>query len=249
MTDALPLSKVPAPGKRISVVLAIAVHLVLLAILIYGVRWQTKVNDVVEVDLVRAAPTPAVVPPEPVREVRPEPKPEPKPKVEAKPVPPPKPEIAIKVKEKPKPPPKEEPKAKFEPFKQQLADEERQRALQKQIADDERKLKQQRDAQTAGARSKAEGAYADRIRSRIRNNIVLPPDLRGNPAALFEVVQLPSGEIISARLLKGSGHAGYDSAVERAILKSSPLPRPDDPSLFQRTLHLTFCPLEDGKCG
>jgi colicin import membrane protein len=252
MTDALPLSRVPAPGKRISIVLAISVHLVLLAILIYGVRWQTKVNDVVEVDLVRATPSPpAAVPAVPVREViKPEPKPEPKPRVEARPLPPPpKPDIAIKTKEKPKPPAKEEPKAKFDPFKQQLAEEEAQRTLQKQLADDERKAKAQRDAQVASARSKAEATYAERIRARIRSNIVLPPDLHGNPAALFEVVQLPSGEVISARLLKGSGHAGYDAAVERAILKSSPLPRPDDLSLFARSLRLTFCPLEDGKCG
>lgn len=249
MNDALPPEKVPAPGKRISIVLAIAVHLVLLALLIYGVRWQTKVNDVVEVDLVRPTPSPAVAPPQPAPEVKPEPQPAPKPKVEPKPVPPPKPDIALKTKEKPKPPPKEEPKPKFDPFKQQMAEEEKQRALQKQFTEDEHKLKQQRDAQAVAARSKALATYSDRIRAKIRGNIVLPPDLRGNPSAIFEVVQLPSGEVISARLLKPSGHAGYDGAVERAILKSSPLPRPDDPSLFERSLRLTFCPLEDGKCG
>jgi hypothetical protein len=36
--------------------LAIAVHLVLAAFLFYGVRWQTKATDVVEVELVRAMP-------------------------------------------------------------------------------------------------------------------------------------------------------------------------------------------------
>ena len=75
---------------------------------------------------------------------------------------------------------------------------------------------------------------------------MLPPDLKGNPTALFEVNQLPSGEVISAKLLKGSGNAGYDAAVERAILKSSPLPKPRDASDFQRTLKLTFCPNEGG---
>jgi colicin import membrane protein len=43
-------------GKRISIALAVAVHLVLAAFLFYGVRWQTKATDVVEVELVRATP-------------------------------------------------------------------------------------------------------------------------------------------------------------------------------------------------
>lgn len=263
MTEALH-GRVRAPGKRIAVLLAVLVHLLLAVILIYGIHWQTRENNVVEVELVRSTPSPAPVheeepePPQPEPKPQPKPDPKPEPKPEPKPLPPPpKPDIAIKDKkdkEKPKPrPKKEEPKPVFDPFKQQLAQEEKQRALANQIADEERKLKQQRDAQAAtqaaSARSKALATYTDRIRAKIRGNIVLPPDLRGNPSTVFDVVQLPSGEVISARLVKGSGHAGYDAAVERAILKSSPLPKPDDPSLFERNLRLTFCPAEDGKCG
>ena len=36
----------------------------------------------------------------------------------------------------------------------------------------------------------------------------------------------------------------YDTAVERAILKSSPLPKPDKGELFERELILTFRPHE-----
>ena len=61
---------------------------------------------------------------------------------------------------------------------------------------------------------------------------------------MFDVVQLPSGDILSVKLRTGSGHAAYDSAVERAILKSSPLPKPGDPQLFQRDLVLKFRPQE-----
>ena len=78
----------------------------------------------------------------------------------------------------------------------------------------------------------------------MRGNIVLPPDLQGNPEAHFLVVQLPTGEVLSSRLVKSSGHRGYDEAVERAILKSSPLPRPERPELFSRELKLTFRPRE-----
>ena len=74
--------------------------------------------------------------------------------------------------------------------------------------------------------------------------MVLPPDLAGNPEAIFEVVQLPTGEIIEATLRKSSGSRAYDDAVQRAIIKSSPLPRPDRPDHFHRTLTLKFRPLD-----
>lgn len=264
MTEAPP-QRVKPPGKRLSIVLAVLVHVLLIALLVYGIRWQTRIDDVVEVDLVRqvpAPPPPAVQeepPPTPNVEPKPVPKPEPKPE----PTPPPKkPDIVLKEKEKVKPPPKPEPvkappeaKPRFDPFRDQLAQEEKQRTLANQIAEEERKLKQQKDAaaaaQAAAAHSKALASYSERIRAKIRGNIVLPPDIKGNPSALFKVVQLPSGEVMAVQLTRSSGHAGYDAAVERAILKSSPLPKPDDPTLFARELSLTFCPdpREDGRCG
>lgn len=87
--------------------------------------------------------------------------------------------------------------------------------------------------------------YVGKIRARIRSNIILPPDIKGNPEAVFEVVQFPSGEILSVHLKKSSGHAAYDAAVERAIHKSSPLPKPENGALFSRTLELRFHPLDD----
>jgi len=61
---------------------------------------------------------------------------------------------------------------------------------------------------------------------------------------VFEVVQLPTGEIIDAQLRKSSGVKAYDEALARAILKSSPLPRPERADMFSRTLTLRFRPLD-----
>jgi colicin import membrane protein len=97
-----------------------------------------------------------------------------------------------------------------------------------------------KDSATAISKSKAD--WVDRIRSKIRSNIVLPPDLQGNPEAQFVVVLLPNGEVLTRKLIKSSGHHGYDEAVERAILKSSPLPKPDKAEVFDRELRLTFKP-------
>ena len=94
----------------------------------------------------------------------------------------------------------------------------------------------------AAARSRAEADYIRRIQAKVKGNVVLPPDMNGNPEAIFEVVQLPTGEIIDTVLRKSSGVRAYDEAVQRAIQKSSPLPRPDRPELFQRTLTLKFRP-------
>ena len=68
--------------------------------------------------------------------------------------------------------------------------------------------------------------------------------MAGNPEAIFEVVQLPTGEIIDVQLRKSSGVRAYDDAVQRAILKSSPLPRPERADLFQRSLTLKFRPTD-----
>jgi colicin import membrane protein len=93
------------------------------------------------------------------------------------------------------------------------------------------------------ARQSAE--YQARIRAKIKANIVVPPDISGNPEAVFDVVQLPTGEVLGEpRLVKSSGHRGYDEAVLRAILKSQPLPRPERPELFVRELRLNFTPRE-----
>jgi colicin import membrane protein len=244
-------------GKRVSIALAIAVHLLLAGFLFYGVRWQTKATDVVEVELVRAvaepAPAPPVappvaVPPAPTFEPPPVPKPEPV-------RPPPKPDIAIKEKEKPKPPPKVEPKPvpppkvepkpRVDPFQEQLMRETEQLTQRKQAETAAQELNQMKAAQTASARNKAVADYLGRIRGKIRGNIVLPPDIKGNPEAIFEVTQLPSGEVINVKLKKSSGHPALDAAVERAILKSSPLPKPEQGDVFDRLLVIPYRPRED----
>ena len=111
-------------------------------------------------------------------------------------------------------------------------------------AEAEREARGRAEQAAAGARNKAQLDWIDRIRSRIRGNINLPPDIPGNPEAVFDVVQLPTGEIIDVKLRKSSGVRAYDEAVQRAILKSSPLPKPVPADLFQRSLELRFRPLD-----
>ena len=241
-TMTLGLFQRPERGMGRSFVLSALVHIVLAAVLFLGVRWQVHPPSTVEVELVDAPPPP----PAPVVEA---PKPPP-PKVEPEVKPPPpvvKPDIVIK-KEPPKKAPPPKPKDDLELKKrmqEQLASE--QKALDQQRQ--ERQLRELLAAQkadaaraAAAARASALGEYIGRIQAKVRGNWILPQDLLGNPEAIFLVIQLPTGEVLSTKLLKSSGNPAYDTAVERAILKSSPLPLPSDRALFDRELKLTFRP-------
>lgn len=239
--------------KTISLGLAVLVHALLAAILFYGVHWQTKMTDVVEVELVRATVSPApTFQPSPEPSI--EPKREPKPVVEAPPLPK-KPDIAIKEKVKELPKPKSEPTPAIEPkpdtparkssFLDQLKKEAEHLMQRKKTDAATEDLNKEKAASEASARNKSMADYLSRIRGKIRGNIVLPPEIKGNPEAVFEVTQLPSGEIIAARLKQSSGNPALDSAIERAILKSNPLPKPEKSDLFSRSLDLHYRPLEE----
>ena len=214
---------------------------------------------------VKPEPTPK---PPPKPEPTPEPKPEPKPAPKPEPTPPIKPDIAIKEDKKPKkeepkkPEPKKEETKKAEPKKPEpdrrpSFDEELQRDLkqaqQRKAAQDQRAradaesrmLAQLKEAEAAAAYSRGQADYANKVGGKIRGNIVLPPGIQGNPEAIFIVVQLPSGDVLPPiKIQKSSGNPQLDAAIERAILKSSPLPKPDDPALFQRVLRIPYHPFE-----
>jgi colicin import membrane protein len=261
----------PDPGRLLSFSLAAAVHLLLLAVLLFGVRWQNRPPEAVVVELwretppppVQVAPKPEPIPvPEPVVEP---PKPEPvieKPEIAIKEPPKPKPE-AVKPKPVPKPAPKPEPKLKPEPpkakpqpqvkpeAKARPRDDEAQKRIRDELAREQLALQTDRERQAikdqlardaSTARNKGLDEYIARIRAKVKSNWILPIEMKGNPEATFDVVQLPTGEVLTVKLVRSSGIAAYDTAVERAILRSSPLPKPASDNLFSRELRLTFRP-------
>lgn len=130
--------------------------------------------------------------------------------------------------------------------------EERERKLAKELEKIRVAAQQRQDAEEAEAAKEAAGRqltddYRARISAKIRQRVILPPDLRGNPEANYQVSLLPDGTVTQVRLLQSSGVATYDAAVERAILAAQPLPVPQEPGLFQanfRNLLLSFRPKE-----
>ncbi len=172
---------------------------------------------------------------------KPEPKPEPPKPEPPKPVPKPEPKKV----EPPKPEAKAPPKFDFD---KELARETSQLKSSVKAAASAQQLANAAAAeaeQRASSNKRGLADYAAKIRGKVRGNIVLPPNIQGNPEAIFDVSQLPSGEVLDIKLRRSSGNAGLDAAIERAIRKSSPLPKPDDPSLFQRTLEIKYKPFEE----
>ena len=137
---------------------------------------------------------------------------------------------------------KDEEKKKLE--KEQLAkDAEAKRlAAEKQAIAD--KLAKEASAARAGEMDK----YTRMIRERVRRFIVEPPNLQGNPEVEIELRILPGGDVLepSVRVRRSSGNPAYDQAVERAVMKASPLPVPSDPAIFNqlRELNLKVRPKE-----
>lgn len=236
-----------------SALLALGVHIALIAALVLGVHWQSRAPQVVAVELWQAPPAPAPVPePKPVKAEPPPPPPppaKPEPRIE-------KPDIAVKAAPKPKPKPEPKPKPKPPPKAaekpapkpddtraQQMVAEALRRDLQALAAAKEsQKIRDQLVADAAAARERAVFDWIDKIRTKIRGNIVVAQEPKGNPEATVLVTLLPSGDVLDAKLVIPSGNTVYDDAVMRAILKSSPLPKPDTPEVFSRNLQLKFRP-------
>ncbi|WP_027866187.1 cell envelope integrity protein TolA [Massilia alkalitolerans] len=88
---------------------------------------------------------------------------------------------------------------------------------------------------------KADSGYVAAITAAIKSATAYggSTTMPGNPKAVFKVEQLPTGEIMSVRLVKSSGVPEFDRAVENGIKKASPLPKKKDGTV-ERILDVNF---------
>lgn len=248
-------------GSARAIVLAVLMHLLLGALLFFGIRWQSSAPAVIEAELwsampQTAAPAPRPVPPPPrVEAPKPEPKvveepPKIKPDIAEKApvkVEPPKKKEPVKV-EAPKPQPKPEPtppkveaKPRPEPIKTppKPVVEAPPRppselaALQASAAAESTG----KDQQTSGPRGREN--YISRLQNAIRSQMRYPETGTDNPVVNVRVEQLPNGEVSNVTIVKPSGVRAFDDAVERAIRSASPLPR-DDQGKVERVLNFDY---------
>ena len=150
-------------------------------------------------------------------------------------------------------------KAEAEQKKKAEAEAKRKAELAaKQKAEAERKRKAEAEA-AARARAEAElqaqleaervqGAlqeYMAHVAAKVENNWLRPPGSPGGLKCTVNVKLIPGGDVVSARVVQGSGDPLFDDSAEKAVLKASPLPVPSDPSVAKhfRDFNFVFRPL------
>jgi len=125
-------------------------------------------------------------------------------------------------------------KLKQEADKRRLAEEEQKRRQQELAANLKAEESQRR---LNSLREK----YILAIKQKIERNWRRPPGITEMPDCEIRVTQGPGGIILGVSF--GSCQGGdktYRSSIENAVYKADPLPKPDDPSLFDREIIFVF---------
>ncbi len=230
------------PYKFSAGALALLVHGVFFSLLYFGFNWHVKPQQGMAVEMwdhlpepaPEISPLPASLPETIAPKIEPAPpKIEPvSPKKIVEPLAPAKADIELKERKKKQ---LEEEQAK------QLAAEQRLAQENERVQELRTKMRAEMDAATQSEVAR----YKGMIQSKIKRNIVMPPDVPENAEVIFMVIVLPGGLVMdNIKLIKSSGNAAYDSAAERAIYKAQPLPMPQDAALARmfRELRLSLKP-------
>ena len=88
--------------------------------------------------------------------------------------------------------------------------------------------------------SLAETEYIYAIQTRIESNWRKPFNVNHTHGCDVELEQLPSGKIISVNIIDCSANDLYIKSLENAVYRSSPLPLPNDPEIFESKIVLHF---------
>ncbi len=148
--------------------------------------------------------------------------------------------------------------AKLQAEKKLLALKAKQKQEQKQKAKAEAKRKtkiqkameqqiETEQKQMAAAAKQTQGEidkYKALIIQAISERWIVPQDIADNISCQLLVHVAPGGDVLSIDLVQSSGNDILDRSARTAVLKSSPLPVPKDPTLFNnfRLLKLTVRP-------
>ena len=83
--------------------------------------------------------------------------------------------------------------------------------------------------------------YKGLIRSQITRNWIFPASYQKGMKCKILVRLIPSGDVVSVRVIQSSGNSAFDRSVEMAVNKASPLPVPKSSSgLFDHFREVEF---------
>jgi colicin import membrane protein len=92
----------------------------------------------------------------------------------------------------------------------------------------------------AAADSGALAVYVEQIQEKIYRNWLAPASAGAELQCSVRVRQVPGGEVVGVTILSCNGDDAVKRSVEAAIYRSSPLPEPSDPNLFDRNILLNL---------
>lgn len=129
--------------------------------------------------------------------------------------------------------------------RKRLADIERQRRenerRRRELEDEHRQAEIDAESiRLAAVDSGALAVYMTQIRQKIERNWNAPASAGADLECSVRVRQIPGGEVIGVTILTCNGDEAVRRSVEAAIHRSSPLPEPSDPSLFDRDILLNL---------
>jgi colicin import membrane protein len=134
--------------------------------------------------------------------------------------------------------------AKKKADEKRLADE-KQKADEQAAADREADLKRSLDQELRQDAARSSGALASwqsQITARIQRAWLRPASARPGIECVLNVTQVPGGEVTNVRIGTCNGDQAVRESIEAAVYRASPLPPPPDPTLFERSLVITFRP-------
>lgn len=115
-------------------------------------------------------------------------------------------------------------------------------ALQEQLAAEQ----QRRDSDREKLANAALAKFSALIKQKVQRNWLRPQTARQGMSCKVLVRLTAKGDVLLARVVESSGDTAYDRSVEAAVYKASPLPLPQDVTLFDyfREINFVFKPEE-----
>ncbi|MCF6210702.1 MAG: cell envelope integrity protein TolA [Gammaproteobacteria bacterium] len=115
---------------------------------------------------------------------------------------------------------------------------EREAAMRAEIAAEQAQL----DAAKQRRLNSLRMQYIAAIAGKVERHWLKPPSARVGLSCKVRVKQIPGGEVVDVQVTQCTGDDTFRRSVEKAVKKSSPLPMPKDPRLFEREIIFNFKP-------
>ncbi len=140
-------------------------------------------------------------------------------------------------------------------------EKEKEKQRQKRAAEEERKKEEKRrqkaveqtlqEQLAAEEKARQQAAFAARaateidkyrllIRQRVSRSWNRPVGVAKGLKCVVSVRLTPTGEVLSANVVRSSGNGLFDRSVENAVYKAAPLPLPEDPALYENFREIEF---------